>query len=138
MGNWRSAEHSGAHHERQVRQAEAVLGLEISFELVAHLGDFGHVGLVDRGDVRGGALGEDHVLGDLAPHGAHGFDAVGGGCAGHGRGLAGIRAERAAGWGTSTGAWTVATACCGGGADAGAGAGAGADWPPYRLPDRAW
>src|SRR5262249_12353644 len=65
----------GAKNERQIGQAESVLGLEISFNLVAHLGDAGHVDFVDGRHVRRGALAEDHVLGDFLPHDAHGLNA---------------------------------------------------------------
>ena len=71
--------------ERQEGQRIAVARLEFGLVALAHLGDLGHVGLVDRGDVRRNALAHHHVLGDALPHHAHRFHAGARGFgAGHG------------------------------------------------------
>jgi hypothetical protein len=79
---------TGARDEGEVGQREAVRRLEIGFVALAHFGNLGHVDAVHGGDVRGGALRQHHVLGDLLAHGAEGLDARLG-CRGQGPGAGG-------------------------------------------------
>src|ERR1017187_428793 len=64
----------GGGDKGQVGERETVVSLELAFESLPHLRHLGHIHAVDGGDVRGRALGEQHVLGDLDPHGAERLD----------------------------------------------------------------
>ena len=74
MGNWRIASTAAETTNGRIREREAVARARIPPCSARASCDVRHVGLVNRGDVRRDALAQDHVLGDLGPHAAHGLD----------------------------------------------------------------
>ena len=67
----------GAGEERGERELAARRLLELAFHLFAQFDDAGDVNLEDSMHVSAGALGHQHVLGDLLAHGGHGHDFAG-------------------------------------------------------------
>ena len=65
----------GAGDEGQEGQAEAIAFAELLLGPGAQARDLGHIDAVDGGDVGRSAFGEQHVLGDLLAHDAHGLEA---------------------------------------------------------------
>jgi hypothetical protein len=65
----------GAGDEGQEGQTEAIAFAELLLGPGAEARDLGHIDAVDGGDVGRGAFGEQHVLGDLLAHDAHGLEA---------------------------------------------------------------
>ena len=77
MGNLRSPWTAARAKNGREGQLAAGRLLELVLHLLAQLHDASDVDFEDAMHVRAGALGQDHVLGDLLAHGAHGHEITG-------------------------------------------------------------